>query len=187
MYWATTIVETGATLRLTQNLPQITASASLHTSVTRTCASIGPNDFEYFTTAFLVGAGMEISTVAELLLTKGVFFGGQGIPDSWGVKMFSWDVPLAPTLGVNTSTCFVLSDDGTLKTNSSVNAMSGLDAELKLKPEKLLDQPAPSQSLSGIPALTGTMYPAASAIPTWNMSGIESYYSANGQLPTNVN
>ena len=101
--------------------------------------------------------------------------------------MFSWDVPLAPTLGVNTSTCFVLSDDGTLKTNSSANATSGLDAALKLKLEKLLDQPAPSQSLSGIPALTGTMYPAASAIPTWNMSGIESYYSANGKLPTNVN
>ena len=50
-------METGATLRLTENLPQLSASASLHTSVTRTCTSIGPNDFEYFTTAFLVGAG----------------------------------------------------------------------------------------------------------------------------------
>ncbi|KAF7360944.1 hypothetical protein MSAN_01124500 [Mycena sanguinolenta] len=39
-----------------------------------------------------------------------------------------------------------------------------------------------------LPAVTGTLLPAASAIPTFNIPGIESYYSAHsGTLPTNVN
>ncbi|KAJ7690824.1 hypothetical protein B0H17DRAFT_1134095 [Mycena rosella] len=38
-----------------------------------------------------------------------------------------------------------------------------------------------------LPAATGTLLPAAAAIPTFNIPGIESYYSAHGALPTNVN
>lgn len=163
-------MDTGAVLRINQNLPLVSATASLHTSVTRTCDTVGPDDFESFGTAFLVGAGMEISTVAELLLEKGLF-SDQNIPDSWGIKVFSHDLPLAPTLGVNTSTCFVLSDDG-LHTNTTVNTTSA----------QVLNQVVP-----GVPAPTGTMYPAAIAVPTWDMAKIESYYSANGHLPTNVN
>lgn len=124
--------------------------------------------------------------MAELILDKGVFGIEQGIPDEWEVKMFVWDVPLKPTLGVNTSTCFVLSDDGAVHPNTTVNTTSSLDAALKLKLEKLLDESTPSSSLSGLPAPTGTMYPAAQAIPTWNMTGIESYYSVHGTLPTGV-
>ncbi|KAF8167044.1 hypothetical protein K438DRAFT_2024955 [Mycena galopus ATCC 62051] len=38
-----------------------------------------------------------------------------------------------------------------------------------------------------LPASTGTLVAASSAIPTFNIPGIESYYSAHGTLPTNVN
>ncbi|KAF7333338.1 hypothetical protein MVEN_02349100 [Mycena venus] len=38
-----------------------------------------------------------------------------------------------------------------------------------------------------LPAATGTLLAASAAIPTFNISGIESYYSAHGALPTNVN
>jgi hypothetical protein len=38
-----------------------------------------------------------------------------------------------------------------------------------------------------MPAATGTLVPAASAVPTFDLTNIESYYSANGHLPTNVN
>ncbi|KAJ7209447.1 hypothetical protein B0H12DRAFT_422829 [Mycena haematopus] len=39
-----------------------------------------------------------------------------------------------------------------------------------------------------LPAVTGTLLAAASAIPTFNIAGIEAYYSAHsGSLPTNVN
>jgi hypothetical protein len=36
-------------------------------------------------------------------------------------------------------------------------------------------------------APTGTLLAAAVAIPSFNVAGIQSYYSANGALPTNVN
>jgi hypothetical protein len=38
-----------------------------------------------------------------------------------------------------------------------------------------------------MPAAAGTLVPAASAVPTFDLTKIESYYSANGHLPTNVN
>ncbi|KAJ7513038.1 hypothetical protein B0H11DRAFT_1948489 [Mycena galericulata] len=38
-----------------------------------------------------------------------------------------------------------------------------------------------------LPAVTGTLIAASAAIPTFNIPGIESYYSAHGALPTNVN
>jgi glyceraldehyde-3-phosphate dehydrogenase/erythrose-4-phosphate dehydrogenase len=37
-----------------------------------------------------------------------------------------------------------------------------------------------------LPAVTGTLLAAASAIPTFNVSGIEVFFSAHGALPTNV-
>ncbi|KAJ7764028.1 hypothetical protein DFH07DRAFT_956300 [Mycena maculata] len=38
-----------------------------------------------------------------------------------------------------------------------------------------------------LPAATGTLLAASAAVPTFNIPGIESYYSAHGALPTNVN
>jgi len=45
-----------------------------------------------------------------------------------------------------------------------------------------------TSSLAGqVIAPTGTLLAAAQAIPSFNIAGIQSYYSANGALPTNVN
>ncbi|KAJ7190746.1 hypothetical protein GGX14DRAFT_482495 [Mycena pura] len=55
----------------------------------------------------------------------------------------------------------------------------------------IVDDDASAQrtsSLAGqVSAPTGTLLPAAQAIPSFNVAGIQSYYSANGALPTNVN
>ncbi|KAJ6620454.1 hypothetical protein B0H10DRAFT_1946009 [Mycena sp. CBHHK59/15] len=43
-------------------------------------------------------------------------------------------------------------------------------------------------SLGGqLPAATGTLLPVSAAIPSFHVAAIESYYSAHGALPTNVN
>ena len=44
-----------------------------------------------------------------------------------------------------------------------------------------------TMTVQGAPASTGTLLTAASAVPTWNFTKIESFFSANGQLPTGVN
>ena len=161
-------MDVGAALRVVQNVPKVSTSAFLRSSVNRECNVIGADDFESFSTAFLVGAGMELSTVASLILEKGSFI-GHGIPDNWDFSLWSHDIPLLPTLGANKTACYVLtSDDGT-------------DSEAHSGKKKRADP------LPGIPAATGTLYAAASAVPTWDMPKIESFYKANGHLPTNVN
>ncbi|KAF7341835.1 hypothetical protein MSAN_02038800 [Mycena sanguinolenta] len=61
--------------------------------------------------------------------------------------------------------CFVIANDDTAVANApDAKALAGL-----------------------VPAATGTLVAATQAVPTFNIAGIESYYSANGALPTNVN
>lgn len=165
----------GAVARVLQNVPKVTVNADLLTAVNRDCQPIGPDDFESFATAFAVGAGMEIGTVAHFEVDAGHFLDDLGIPTEYDFPFFTLDFPLSPANGVNTTNCFVLSDDS----GADPGTPSGVDAA----------QPSPpnSTTLQGVPAATGTMFSAASAVPTWNMSKIESYYSANGHLPTNVN
>lgn len=145
-------------------------NADLRTTVNRECNPIGADDFESFGTAFVVGSGLTLSTEAQLVLEKGKFI-GHSIPDNWDFSIWSHDIPFAPTLGLNESSCFVLSDDGV-----SINSTN--NAELAARVDT---------ALAGLPAATGTLFAAASAVPTWDMNKIESYYSANGHLPTNVN
>lgn len=158
----------GAALRIIENMPKVGMNAGMRTAVNRDCNPIGVDDFESFGTAFVVGSGMTLSTEAQLVLEKGKFV-GNGIPDNWDFSLWSHDVPFTPSLGINASSCFVLSDDG-LTVNTTDNA--ALVTE---------------RAVAGEPAPTGTLLTAASAIPTWDMNKIESYYSANGHLPTNVN
>ncbi|KAJ7764045.1 hypothetical protein DFH07DRAFT_770695 [Mycena maculata] len=50
------------------------------------------------------------------------------------------------------------------------------------------DTASESAGIRGLlPAATGTLLAASAAVPTFNIPGIESYYSAHGALPTNVN
>lgn len=161
------IVDVGASLRIIENMPKASVNAGLQTLVNRECKPIGEDDFESFGTAFVVGSGLTLSTEAELVLETGNFT-GNGIPDNWDWSLWSRDLPFAPALGLDETTCFVLSS-GALTVNITNNA-ERVDAELV-----------------GLPAATGTLFAAASAIPTWDMIKIESYYSANSALPTNVN
>ena len=148
----------------------MTVDAALLTAVTRNCTTIGEDDFESFATAFAVGAGMELGTVAHFEIDAGELPEDLGFPTEWDFPFLTVNFPLFPTNGTAQQQCFVLVDDTPAATpsNSTVNA-------------------AAPANLAGVPAATGTMYPAASAVPTWNFTKIESYYSANGHLPTNVN
>lgn len=142
-------------------------NASLQTLVNRECEPIGDVDFESFGTAFVVSAGLTLSTEIELLIEKGNL-PISGIPDNYARSLWSREIPFAPALGLNETSCFVLSS-GDLTVNIT-NSEDRVDAEL-----------------AGLPAATGTLFAAASAIPTWDMTKIESYYSAHSALPTNVN
>ncbi|PSR75290.1 hypothetical protein PHLCEN_2v9222 [Hermanssonia centrifuga] len=162
---AFTIMGVGASARVTQNVPAVNINAVVHNAVNRACKPIGADDFESFGTAFAVGAGLELGSTAHFEVDTGEFFGTL-IPADWDFPIWSHEIPLAPAQGINTTVCFVLSDDATVTTgNAKVDAVT----------------------LAGVPAATGTMFPAASAVPTWDIPKIESYYSANGHLPTNVN
>lgn len=189
----------GAALRLTTNIPELDLSASLRTNVNRECNAVGADDFEIFGDAFLVGAGLQISATASLVLEEGVFSdAGLDVPDHWDLSLFNKNFPLAPTHGYNTSECFVLNDDtggqGSAEPSNSESVSASAGASAGAAPSS---STSPSQSssvaaagttsLPGVPASTGTLYPAASAVPTWDFSKIESYYSASSQLPTNVN
>ncbi|GJE85183.1 hypothetical protein PsYK624_012610 [Phanerochaete sordida] len=164
-----TILDVGAALRLVQNMPKVGMDAALQTGVNRECKPIGADDFESFGTAFVVGSGLTLSTEAELVLEKGEFV-GHSIPDNWDLTLWAKDVPFTPALGINTTACFVLADDGASVNLTVTSGKADLDV-----------------ALAGVPAPTGTLFPAQSAVPTWDFNKIESYYSANGQLPTNVN
>lgn len=145
-------------------------SASLQNSVNRDCASLGPDDFESFGTAFAVTSGLTLSTQAQLVLETGEFV-NQSIPDHWDFTLWNHNIPFSPSLSVNETSCFVLADDDVTVSSTNLNATrNGVNA-----------------TLIGLPKPTGTLLAAGSAIPTWNITKIESYYSANGHLPTNVN
>lgn len=154
----TPAVDVGAALRIIENLPRVDVDAGVRRTVNRNCSAIGADDFESFDTAFFVGAGMTLSSEAQFTTESGAFI-GLDIPDNWDFTLFSLNIPLLPTHGTNDSSCFVLSDD-----NSTIT------------PTNNASRPAP----------TGTLLAATSAVPTWDFNKIESFSSANGHLPTNV-
>lgn len=162
------LVGIGAYLRITQNVPQVVVSADLVDSVNRECRPIGKDDYESFSTAFLVGADMRLSTVGSVALGKGLSV-GRGSPLGWNQTLWTHDLPLFPAPETSKPLCFVLTDDhaGSNKTAFEKEQLNNF--------------------LPGYPAPTGTLFPAASAIPTWNIPGIESYYRDHGNLPSNVN
>ena len=162
-----TLVNTGFAARLLQQIPKYTLDAAIVKEVNRDCQPIGPDDFESFSTAFTVGAELEINT--------GVHFGFEGfvLPDvlaelgfpvAYDALFFKQDFPVPPSNSTGSPQCIIISDDSPTNANASSSA----------------------SSLSGVPGPTGTMVLAESAVPTWDFAKIESYSSANGHLPTNV-
>ncbi|KAJ3553812.1 hypothetical protein NM688_g3420 [Phlebia brevispora] len=160
---AFTILEVGASTHLTTNMPQVNVDAALVTNVDRQCNPIGPETFESFSLAFEVGASMDFSAAAHFEVDEGIFDPSTGIPSEYDQTLFDKEVPLAPTNG-NQTECFIIVDD---QPSNSTNSTTS--------------------TVTGVPASTGTLMSAASAVPTWNFTKIQSYFSANGQLPTGVN
>ena len=157
----------GAVSRVLQNVPKVTVNADLLTGVNRNCSPIGANDFESFATAFSVGADMELGTVAHFEIDTGELPDDLGFPLAYDFPFFTHDFVLPPSNGTGTPKCLVIVDDSETPT-VTVNGNS----------------PA---TVQGVPGATGTMFVAESAVPTWDFGKIESYSSANGHLPTNVN
>ena len=87
-----------------------------------------------------------------------------GFPVAYDALFFKQDFPVPPSNSTGSPQCIIISDDSPTNTNASSSA----------------------SSLSGVPGPTGTMVLAESAVPTWDFAKIESYSSANGHLPTNV-
>ncbi|KAJ6453977.1 hypothetical protein C8R45DRAFT_1038562 [Mycena sanguinolenta] len=148
----------GSSARLYLDTPRISGTATLAASVNRDCQPLAPDDFESFADALTFGAGVNISLEAN---SSGALF--PNIDKVLLTKGFQFGT--LPT--IDDPKCMVFADDSTADAADSNHADS---------------------IASLVPAVTGTLLPAASAIPTFNIPGIESYYSAHsGTLPTNVN
>lgn len=148
----------------------LTLSSTEFTNVTRNCTPVGPNDFEYFGTAFGLAAALAIGPEAHWDINAGdaeFILKDLNITTEYDNSFpdYTLEVPLYPADSVDATKCIVLSD------NSNIDVAA-----------------ASAATLEGVPAPTGTMFVAESAVPTWDFPKIESYYSANGgHLPTNVN
>ncbi|KDQ59203.1 hypothetical protein JAAARDRAFT_46734 [Jaapia argillacea MUCL 33604] len=150
-----------ATARITSNVPTVYFDSAVVEQVNRECNPIGDDDFESFDVAFSLGAGMNLSTVASLTLDAGF----ESLPHDWNTTFWEHWLPFLPDLDQGVQKCYIIAGDAPSTTASYI--------------DKSL------QTL--IPAPTGTLVIAASAVPTFNIPKIESYYSAQGHLPTNVN
>lgn len=158
-------VNTGQPLvevRISQNAPAVVLASTLTTSVNRQCEPIGANDFESFGTAYQISADLQFGTHIGLVGNL-----ADVLPD-WDQVFQHGDFPLLNHTGSSANkTCFVIVDDNA--TTPSTATKGGAEAAIQT------------------PAPTGTLLEAASAVPTFDIPKIVSYFSANGQLPTNVN
>jgi len=158
----------GVNARITERVPQLYINASLMSAVNRDCNPIGDNDFESFDTAFVVDVGLNLTTIASIDLNLGHLANVAGFgEDSWEKILYTLNHPLM------NQKCAIIADD------------HGAGLKGLIAGRELVQRDKSISSL--IPAATGTLVPAASAVPTFDLTGIESYYSANGHLPTNVN
>ena len=93
------IVNTGFAARLFEHFPKYNVDAALVSNVNRDCQPVGPNDFESFQTAFMVGANLSVAT--------GVHFGFEGLfpdplaalgfPDTYDGQFFNKETPVFPS------------------------------------------------------------------------------------------
>ncbi|KAF8180558.1 hypothetical protein K438DRAFT_1976744 [Mycena galopus ATCC 62051] len=148
--------------RIDINTPQIVANAAVLANVNRQCQAVGASDFESFTAALTFGAGAAIGI--DVNVTSMV------VPNLETVQLFTDNFTFSNLPSPNAPGCFIIAADGTSVGNAGNTNPNG------------------GQGLVGlVPAPTGTLLTAAEAVPTFDLPKIESYYSANAALPTNVN
>jgi len=142
--------------RVSQNAPSINFSANVTDNVNRNCQPVTDDDFESFPKAVQLSADMTFETRVGIVGSLADL-----LPD-WNTEFSHGHIPLFNRTGGNgTNSCLVVVDDS------------------------VQDSTATSPSLMTA-APTGTLMAAISAVPSFDVSKIESYFSANGQLPTNV-
>ncbi|KAJ7453774.1 hypothetical protein FB451DRAFT_1280774 [Mycena latifolia] len=147
-----------ATARLYVNTPHVTGAARLEQNVTRDCQPLGANDFEYFSEALTFGAGLNLSVDATASGALLPDDDDDSDGDDNDTPFFTHALPFGDMPTLADPKCMIVVDD------------------------------LSTASLAGqVVAPTGTLLAAATAIPSFDVAGIQSYYSANGALPTNVN
>uniref|UniRef100_A0A8H7XMU7 Gpi anchored protein n=1 Tax=Psilocybe cubensis TaxID=181762 RepID=A0A8H7XMU7_PSICU len=145
-------------VRISQEGPAIVFASNMTAAVNRQCEPVGSNDFESFGTAYQVTGDLKFATHVGIVGTL-----ANDLPDCNDVFEHG-DIQLFNHTGSSgDKPCFVVVDDGNTTTATSKNGA--------------LQTPAP----------TGTLMEAALAVPTFDVPKIVSYFSQNGQLPTNVN
>ncbi|KAF4618882.1 hypothetical protein D9613_010083 [Agrocybe pediades] len=143
--------------RISQDAPSIVFAANVSTNVNRDCQPAGDNDFETFAAAYELSADMTFATHI------GIVGDLADMLPPWDEDFPHGDFQIFNTSGgKGSSTCFVIVDDSVASTNGSSTPL-----------------------LTAAP--TGTLVAAASAVPSFDISKIESYFSASSQLPPNVN
>ncbi|KAF8142389.1 hypothetical protein K438DRAFT_1995010 [Mycena galopus ATCC 62051] len=153
----------GSDGRIGINTAQIVANAAVLANVNRQCQAIGASDFESFTAALTFGAGAAIGI--DVNVTSKV------VPNLQNVQLFMDNFTFCNLPPPNAPGCFIIAADGTSVANAGNT-----------------NNPNGDQGLVGLVlAPTGMLLTAAQAVPTLDLPKIESYYSANATLPTNVN
>ncbi|KAF9478374.1 hypothetical protein BDN70DRAFT_895781 [Pholiota conissans] len=166
----TNSTEVGLEARLTQTTPAIEFDFVTHSNVNSACEPAGDADFSFFSNAYTVDSSLGLLTAAGVQLNDAGVFENLGLDfaTSWSKTLFQYNsrLPLSGKQSDSNQTCFVLAEDA----GSASATRANLDA-------------SPSQH----PAATGTLLAAASAIPTYDISKIQSYYDSHGHtLPPGI-
>lgn len=154
--------EAGLAARLTQTTPSLALALSPPGgAVNSACEPVGDADYAFFATAYTVNASMGLATSARVAVNDAGAAALARLPGldavlNWEATLFSYSLPwLDGAEGSARGDCYVVADDA----SPTATASAGQDQH---------------------PAPTGTLLAAAAAVPTYNISKIEAYYSSHG-------
>ncbi|KAF9478370.1 hypothetical protein BDN70DRAFT_895777 [Pholiota conissans] len=162
---------TGLTARLTQTTPAIELELFSVNNVNSACMPAGDNDFSLFGTAYTVQGTVGLLTTADVQVNDAGLLESVGLDasPSWSATLFQRNFNIFGGTPDANQTCFVVADDG------------GADKSPAAAPT------ATAPTSSQHPAATGTLLSAPSAIPTYNISKIQTYFdSHNNTLPPGI-
>lgn len=155
---------TGLTARLTQTLPAVEVDFTSLGNVNSDCQPAGDNNFSFFGVAYQVDASVTLETTASVQVKSLPLLESVGLDPapSWDSTLFSHTFPLlGGNQGNTTGNCVVIADDGGNSTSSNATNSSTTPTTIQH------------------PAASGTLLAASSAIPTYNISKIQTYYDSH--------
>ncbi|KAF7314062.1 hypothetical protein HMN09_00565200 [Mycena chlorophos] len=172
--------------RLAIDTPQLVATASLKTNVNEQCEPVGAEDFTYFTAALTFGAGANLNIRASANSSIPGLAEGDAT-----VTLFAHDAAFGSFPSPDQPECFIIADDSVQPAAAAARKREVVFPRQTAAPTPATASAA-AASISAalaslVPASTGTLLPATSAVPSFDIPKIESFFSANGALPTGVN